>query len=385
VAAFWCCLVAIVPVFATDRYPAEVNQVLASAGSNRGELVAGREHYRGGADSLKYQAALYLIGNMDGHGYVTYDLVDTSGGVVAFSIFDYPDYDSLAAALRGIETDRGELDYKRREMTLDVEVMTAGYLINQIDYAFRAWREKPWAKGFSFEQFCEYILPYRGSNEPLEDWRTPLWSRYRNIPSRMTDTLDAFEAARIVNEDVRSWFGFDARFYLHPTDQGFREMQENRLGRCEDMTNITIYACRTVGLGVTSDYTPFWANSGNNHAWNAIVATDGRVAPFMGAEANPGEYALANKVGKVYRKSFAHNKSNLAFQEHKQEKVPGWLAGKTYVDVTSDYVETVDVTVKLAEVPDSVDLAYLCVFNSGKWEPIHWGRIANDKIGRAHV
>jgi hypothetical protein len=136
---------------------------------------------------------------------------------------------------------------------------------------------------------------------------------------------------------------------------------------------------RANGLAVTSDYTPFWANSGNNHAWNAIVTPDGKVIPFMGAEANPGEYHLWNKLAKVYRKTYSTQMGNIAFQQKKQEKVPGWLAGKSYVDVTKDYVDVCHVTVALKKpVPDSVDIAYLCVFNSGEWQAIHWARIIND-------
>ena len=38
-------------------------------------------------------------------------------------------------------------------------------------------------------------------------------------------------------------------------------------------------------------------------------------------------------------------------------------------------------TVRFEEaVPDSVDIAYLCVFNSGEWQAIHWGRIEGDSV-----
>jgi hypothetical protein len=95
------------------------------------------------------------------------------------------------------------------------------------------------------------------------------------------------------------------------------------------MTNLAIYAMRANGLAVASDYTPHWANTGNNHAWNAIITPEGEVIPFMGAEANPGEYELANKLAKAYRKMYAQQTNNLAFQEKKEESVPGWLNGKS--------------------------------------------------------
>ena len=359
-------------------YSPDVAAALDSAGSNRVELEKVLSHYSSAKDSLKLQASFFLIGNMEGHSYVTYALQDTIGKEVSFNVLDYQDYNTLRAEWDTLEQLHGSLDFEKKEIAYDLNTVTADFLIKQIDYSFKAWREKPWASKLSFEQFCEYVLPYRGSNEPLENWREFFWEKYKDIEKKMTDPSDAIQATKLINDDVKSWFAFDPRYYYHPTDQGLSEMLKNHLGRCEDMTNVTIYAMRANGLAVTSDYTPFWANAGNNHAWNAIVTPDGKVIPFMGAEANPGEYHLWNKLAKVYRKTFDKQKENLAFQEKKQKEVPGWLAGKSYKDVTKDYEEVCDVTVSFKkEIPDSVDIAYLCVFNDGEWQPIHWGRIEN--------
>jgi hypothetical protein len=359
-------------------YPQDVADVLDSAGANRGQLEQVIEHYGNDPDTLKLAAAYYLIGNMEGHSYVTYKLCDSTGKKVEFSVFDYPDYDSLQAASNTLEAIHGTLDFKRDTLIEDCKVITAEFLIDQIDYAFKAWREKPWAKDLSFDRFCRYVLPYRGSNEPLEPWRQTMWDKYSGLEDRMDDSTDPIEAAALINDDVKSWFGFDPRFYYHPTDQGLSEMTANGLGRCEDMTNVTIYAMRANGIAVTSDYTPHWANTGNNHAWNAVVKPDGTVIPFMGAEANPGKYHLANKLAKVYRKTFGKQLDNVIFRSRKQEKVPGWLAGKNYLDVTADYVPVQDLAVALDRTPDSVDIAYMCVFNSGEWEAIDWAVIDAD-------
>ncbi len=359
-------------------YPPDVVETLEAASENRGELEAVLNNYASLGDSLKLEAACYLIGNMEGHCYATYVLRDSSGTEVEFNVLDYPDYDTLRAAIDSIEDQMGELDFERGDKVNDLESITSDFLINQIDYAFRAWREKPWVKELAFADFLEYILPYRGSNEPLEPWREAFWNKYRNLEDSMVNRSDPIEAASLINEDIKTWFTFDPRFYYHPADQGLSEMLETGLGRCEDMTNVTIYAMRANGLAVTSDYTPHWANAGGNHAWNAIVTPDGGVIPFMGAERSPGDYRLANKMAKVYRKMFAKQKDNLIFQERKQESVPGWLAGRSYIDVTADYGAVCNVKVAFErEVPDSVDIAYLCVFNSGEWRAIQWGRIGD--------
>jgi hypothetical protein len=197
----------------------------------------------------------------------------------------------------------------------------------------------------------------------------------------MKNPKDPIEAASLINRDLMSWFKFDPRYYYHPVDQGLSEMKEMRLGRCEDMTNLTIFAMRANGLAVTSDYTPYWANSGNNHAWNAIVTPQGEVIPFMGAEANPREYKLANKLAKVYRKTYSINRENLAFQVDKDNELPGYLSSKSYTDVTAAYTTVKDITLTVdASCPDTIDILYLCVFNSGEWKPIHWGEMIHGSV-----
>lgn len=365
----------------TAAYPPAVTKALELAGDNRAPLEKVLAHYAATGDSLKLRAAYFLIGNMEGKSYVIFALKDTTGGEVNFDIMSYPNLATLEASFDTLQKAHGSLDFEKKETIKDLNVITADLLISQIDYAFRAWREKPWAKWFSFGQFCEYVLPYRGSSEPLENWREIFWQKYQSIPSGMADSTSPLMAASLINNDIMTWFGFDERYYYHPTDQGLSEMMASHKGRCEDMTNLAIFAMRANGLAVTSDYTPYWANSGNNHAWNAIIMPDGKAIPFMGDEANPGQYRLANKAAKVYRKMFAKQPETLAAQPHKQTKIPAWLSGESYKDVTSEYGEVCDVTVALDKgTPDSVDIAYLCVFNDGEWKPIQWGKIKNGVV-----
>lgn len=360
-------------------YPLSVVNALEYAGENRPELESVITYFSQQEDPLKLQAAHFLIGNMKGHSYITYALQDSAGKEVYFNILDYPDFQTLQTAWDSLDALYGEIDFKKKDIYSDLETISSKFLIDQIEYAFKTWREKPWAKELSFEQFCEYVLPYRGSNEPLESWREFFWKRYLGIEQKVADPVDAISVASRINDDLKSWFRFDPRYYYHPTDQGYSEMLADSLGRCEDMTNLTIYAMRANGLAVTSDYTPYWADSGNNHAWNAIVSPDGRVIPFMGAECNPGEYRLPNKMAKVYRKMYSRQKGTLASLFPEDAKLPRYLSGESYRDVTSDYVDVSDVAIFFtAELSDSAKVAYLCVFNSGEWKAIAGGKIENN-------
>ena len=51
------------------------------------------------------------------------------------------------------------------------------------------------------------------------------------------------------------------------------------------------------------------------------------------------------------------------------------------MDVTSQYVDTTDVQVRLEQpIPEGARYAYICVFNTGEWKAIHWGRIQDNKV-----
>ena len=55
-------------ILACTRYPAGVEETLSQAGRNRGELKKVLNHYlEHPEDSLKYQAACFLIDNMKWH------------------------------------------------------------------------------------------------------------------------------------------------------------------------------------------------------------------------------------------------------------------------------------------------------------------------------
>ncbi len=365
-----------------SSYPENVREALRQAGKNRSALESVIRHYQKRAqDSLKLKAAYYLIGNMPGHGYVTYVLKDTAGREVPFNVLAYPDYKTMVAAWDSIAAIRGKLDFTKKEFVEDVKVISAGFLIKNIDLSFKVWHEKPWARFLSFDQFCRYILPYRGSNEPLEDWRSYFYRKYRWLDSAYAHSRNVVQVATAINEDLKSWFTFDSRFYRHPTDQGLHEMLKNKMGRCEDMANLAIFAMRANGLAVTSDYTPYWADAANNHAWNALIDTSGKAIPFMGSLFDPGKYTLPNRIAKVYRKTYEYHRENLIFKVKNKRLVPRWLSGKSYIDVTKEYVPTADVTIRLnAAHPDSIHYAYLCVFNTGEWQPIHWGQIRNGQV-----
>ena len=227
-----------------DAWPAAVERALAQAGKNRSNLEQVLRHFEHGKDRQKYDAACFLIRNMLGHGYSVFALKDAGGAVVPFDALKYPGFAQARQALAELEAKHGNLDFAPDKRIGDLETVTADYLIDDIDLAFRTWREKPWARSLSFDAFCEYVLPYRASREPLERWRAACEIPTADIVSQMKDSSDPREAAAVVMKYTKHHLGFNELYYLHPTDQGFAEMCRTRIGRCGDMANLQIYVYR---------------------------------------------------------------------------------------------------------------------------------------------
>lgn len=360
--------------------PPETVAALEKAGVNRPELERALEHFRSSADPRELEAACFLVGNMPGHEYIRFELRNSSGMAVAFDPLAYADYPAMVKAWNEAEKKYGEMGWKTLSREPDISSMTAEGLIKNVELAFKAWREKPWTTGVSYADFLEYVLPYRGTNEPLEDWRGYFLEKYKDLPSRMKDPRDPQEAAALINDDIKKWFSFDARFYRHPQDQGLAEMLRRRAGRCEDMTNLGIYALRANGIPVAGDYTPYWADTGNNHAWNAVVLPGGRSVPFMAALANPGVYKLSNRPAKVYRGTFSRQTAAPSAFLNGSEPLPKWFKEADFADVTAAYVPTGDIEVRLSSPPAGASRTpYLAVFNGGNWEIIGWGSAAGGR------
>ncbi len=350
----------VVQIAGCCTWPKEVCQTLNDAGKNRSNLEKVLMHYQNTDDPLKYDAAVFLISNISDHGFADISFFNDEGNEVPFDSTDYANFDEALKDFQELEKNHGELTHKKKEYIRDVDVITADFLIENIELAFESWRQNPWSRKMSFEAFCHTILPYRISNEPLDRWRKPCMQRYADLPSQLQDISDPSDAARLIQADVDQWIRFNDKYYLHPTDQSYSQMCHSKQGRCEDITNMTTFAMRANAVATASDYTPAWANRDNNHAWTAILDRNGR-----------GNAELFNIPAKVYRKTFAIQKDSPIFQKKKNEQIPPWLAGRHYLDVTEQYVKTTDVTIHCTlPAPKHSTFVYLCVFNGGNWAPI---------------
>lgn len=222
-----------------------------------------------------------------------------------------------------------ETDIKVKVM--DVEVLDAEYLAENIEYAFRAW-ELPWARDLSFKDFCRYLLPYKMGNEAPERWRAAVWNEFSWVLEQADRTTDATAVCRWIDDYVNSWYTVNLD-YNYPADAGYLKAKEIRQGTCQGASLMVMYPLRALGVAATYDYVPQWGNRSGRHNWNALY-DHGYLRTFNGPDRNPGEHKVEFiGVGRMY------------FRRPKIYRKEYLNAGS--VDVTSEYLPSVDVSVPM--------------------------------------
>ena len=144
------------------------------AGGDVGDEVIA--HYAKLGDAEKLRAARFLVSNMRLHSFKDSPLLDKyyAGIEQINKKYKYPacveQYDRLYEELGRLA------DVKVRS---DADALTAAGLIENIDMAFADWRNGLWARHLTFDEFCEYLLPYRvGGEKVTPGWRKRMRDRY---------------------------------------------------------------------------------------------------------------------------------------------------------------------------------------------------------------
>lgn len=341
-------------------------------------------HYTLLGDSQKIKAAHFLIENMFRHQSVNCTILDQYYAEIAKinKQYQYPNcleqYTQLYEQLRLPEQEK-------ITVINDTDVISADIIIEHIDAAFDDWRYGLWAQHLTFEEFCEYLLPYRVANEKYEPWRDSLRKDYyvaTDVLKKSDDCRDqVYWAACKVNDAIRKLRFRNQRLLpqLH-VDWPVSVLRNMRMGECYDYAKLTCYVMRSCGIPVSLDFTPQWPDRAHAHHWNALLDNTGYSMPFMGGESNPGYPSKqGRRMAKVYRYTFAYQPQSLAAQsEGMGQKIPPILSSPFIKDVSEEYFKGRSLSFKLNKAHQRDSFAYIAVFNNQEWIPVDYARVGND-------
>ncbi len=149
----------------------------------------------------------------------------------------------------------------------DRSSLTAEYLLENLEFAFRARAEFPWAAQVPEELFFNDVLPYAVLDEARHPWRADFLARARPL---VKEAKTASEAAQALNREFFKLVSVHYNTRRKHTSQSPKESMESGMATCTGLSVILVDACRAVGIAARVVGTPMWANNRGNHTWVEI-------------------------------------------------------------------------------------------------------------------
>ncbi len=385
-----------------QKYPTSVESVLNKAGINRIELEEVLEHYKNINDEQKYQAACFLISNMEGkyseyycYNKLSYELYIKNKDNIKINPSKFRL--NLKSKIDSLKT----FNSTQPLIVYDLDVITAKYLIENIEFAFHVWQE-PWANHFSFNEFCEYILPYRVLTEPLSDWRKNFLDKYYWIKDSVKNNHDTQEIALYINDLIGSeWQTLDVLELPYPS---ITLLEKAKGGGCNQRYLTIVAILRAMGVPAMIDYAPQNNSSFKEHSWTVYKDSLHRFHPFDGGDhrrrlfkkelprsAFPENMLVPLADGfasNVFRYTYSIDPNSLGAITNDWSTIPKFFRTNNLKNVTAEYeFSQQSICQKINKHEIKNNIIYLAVFGYGKslrvadWSPIINGKVLFNNLG----
>lgn len=179
----------------------------------------------------------------------------------------------------------------------DLKSLDKKFMLENIEYAFRARKNAPWSKDIPESLFYNHILPYAAANERRDNWRKDFYDRFSAMAWKCKSPG---EAAKLLNKEVFRILDVKYHATKRPKpDQGPYESIKAKYASCTGLTVLLVDACRAVGIPGRLAGIPLWKDrKGNkhqagNHSWTEIW--DGQWYHLGSAEPNELNHAWFTK------------------------------------------------------------------------------------------
>lgn len=163
------------------------------------------------------------------------------------------------------EIRRANIEMLRTMPDADLQTLDRAFLLENTEYAERAWKGAPWGSKLAPATFNQYVLPYASLNERRDRWRKDFYERFRGKAWEFSNPLDA---AKWLNSDFKKTFGVEFHATKRPKpDQSPYESMEAHYASCTGMSILLTDACRAVGVPARIVGVPKWKGIEGNHNW----------------------------------------------------------------------------------------------------------------------
>ena len=351
--------------------PTEVQKSLNKSSICKPDLMKVILAFNRPEDSLKLQAAYFLIKNLENNYTLRMSLRDSSDTLIDINPSEFKDYVSINRHFDSIEMNSQKVSYKTDTILLDIENVNSEFIIKHINNTYNTWQKSTWDNKYNFNEFCDFILPYRVANEDVGSYSNHFSEKYAHIIRR---NLNIIETAILINKEINNEISRDDRLVVNPNAQLISTTEKNHTGSLRDINIYKVTALRSIGIAAVMDYTPYFADSILGYYSTTIILPNNKKLILSTSDNKQLDYPQG-KVAKVYRRSHNYDPNSLFSIKEKEIHTPPFLGDYNYLDVTDEYIKTADVTV---DFDDTSQFVYLAVFNENKWKPVEWSQVDNE-------
>ena len=362
-----------------------LEQALEMAGDNRTELEKVLSHYSDNPERL--EAAKWLISNMPMHHSKTGKELEKYRRYFETAADQSMNPQTIKDSLDSIY---GPPDLTKLDIAYDIMTMDSAYLVENIDAAFEAREKYPWGRNVRWEDFLEFVLPYRLGDEPLTNWRRAILEEYGELIDSIA-TLPEAVTPRIASDLLfKEWIWRKKFKWTSRLPNGPRigpDIVEWKTGGCREKADGMCYLLRASGLPAAMHIAPMRGDLNDTHSWGVIYDSDG--SPWLPEQHTDSAYKSIVPATKVYCETFSINRE-IPLQNLNPRLANPNIANPFVRDETEWYLK--ESRRKSFKLPLSSlygvsdrDTVYIASSSRKNWIPVGMGIAKRDSVDFGYV
>jgi len=149
----------------------------------------------------------------------------------------------------------------------DLTTLTAEFLLENSDYAYKARKKYPWCTALPDSIFFNEVLPYANISETRDPWREDFYNRFAKYVEDKDDIVDAiFAIARPIKDEVKVEYNTKRS----KVNSSPKEAMAENMATCTGLSILLTDAFRSVGIPSRLAGTAMWTNYKGNHTWSEV-------------------------------------------------------------------------------------------------------------------
>lgn len=160
----------------------------------------------------------------------------------------------------------------------DLVSLKKDYLVDNVEYAYKARKTMPWGKDVPEDLFLNDVLPYSNLTERRDNWRKDFYDRF----SVMVKDCKTMEDA-VLKLNIEVFKTFNVQYHAtkcRKPNQSPYESIEIGYASCSSLSILITDACRAVGIPSRVVGVLCWDGKPENHCWSEVWTHEWR---YIGA------------------------------------------------------------------------------------------------------